>query len=241
MSKPISKPGKQQREERDKKLLLKHKYINRITVTRFGKECMDAGDYAGALKRYVEYMEIMTEVKEVKDIFSIRPQHFDPKKDLTELLMISHVYFEMARIYDAVPKYHEKAQQCLEQFVVFSANQPFQVINSELVRKSIKKSVFKNQEIFRKAYQDIFVQSKKCYVVTFCLGPEHKVTQEFRAFKDVLLDYQVGQQLVGIYYRYSSNAVDRWQDNPYMHFVGKYFIRPLLVFLSKAVLRFIIG
>ncbi len=241
MGAPVSKSGKAAREEREKKLILKHKFNNRITLTRFGKTNMDAGDYAGALKKYVEYMEIVAEVKEVKDIYSIKPHHFDPKKDLTEMLMISHVYFEMAKIYDAVPKFHDKCQLCLDQFVSFSTNQPYQVINSELIRKSLKRSIFKNTEAFRRAYQGIFINSKKCYVVTFCLGTEHPVTQEFRELKDVLLRYRLGQEFVRVYYRYSSAAVNGWQESAVMHGVGRYFFRPLLVFLSKTILRFIIG
>jgi hypothetical protein len=159
----LSKQKKVTRDEREKILRLKHKYENRITVAKHGKECLDAGDYGNALKKFIDYFLILVELKEVKDIYELKVHMFDPKKDLTELLMISHIFFEMARMYDAVPKFQEDSKKCLDQFVHFSANQPFQVVNSEMVRKYLKKSVFKNPEVFRSAYQQIFVQSKKCY------------------------------------------------------------------------------
>lgn len=236
-----SKSTKEAREQREKALILKHKYETRITVAKFGKECLDAGDYATALQRFVEYMDTMAELNKVSDFYTLTPSHFDPKQDITEMLMISHIFFEMARIYDAVPKYQEDSKRCLEQFVNFSVNQPFQVVNSELIRKHLKKSIFKNPAAFKGAYDQIYVQSKKCYVVTFCFGHEHSVTQDFRLFKDWLLNFRTGQELVRIYYNYSSVAVKKWEKNPMMLFFSKWILSPLLVLFSKTFLRFIIN
>lgn len=231
------KTGRTAREEREKRLILKHKFENRITVARFGNESRESKDFAGALRKFTDYLHVMSEVKGVQDIYGIKPQHFDAKKDVTEMLMISHIYFEMAKMYDAVPKFHDESKRCLDQFVLFSVNQPFQVINSELMRKHLKKTLFKNPEVFRNAYVQIFVQSKKCYVVTFCLGHHHPITQEFRAMKDLLLDYRLGQELVRIYYQYSSVAVAQWEGKTLPCFIGRWIVRPVLVLFSKAVLR----
>ncbi len=235
------KSGRSAREEREKRLLLKHKFDTRITVARFGNESREVKDFAGALRKFTDYLQVMAEVKGAKDIYGIKPQHFDAKKDVTELLMISHIYFEMAKMYDAVPKFHDESRRCLEQFVLFSVNQPFQVINSELMRKHLKKTIFKNPEAFRTSYVQIFVQSKKCYVVTFCLGSQHPVTQDFRAMKDVMLDYRWGQELVRLYYTYSSEAVVPWEGRLIPRLAGKWIVRPILVLFSKTILRTIIS
>jgi hypothetical protein len=236
----LSKQKKVTRDEREKILRLKHKYENRITVAKHGKECLDAGDYGNALKKFIDYFLILVELKEVKDIYELKVHMFDPKKDLTELLMISHIFFEMARMYDAVPKFQEDSKKCLDQFVHFSANQPFQVVNSEMVRKYLKKSVFKNPEVFRSAYQQIFVQSKKCYIVTFCYGDKHPLTQDFRDFKDILLSSYLGQQFVQHYYRFSSQMVVRYENHIGFKFLTNVFIKPCLVLFSKTLLRAII-
>ena len=236
----IQKSGRQAREEREKMLILKHKYENRITITKFGKESLDAGDYSGAIQKFSEYMNVMAEVKKVKDIYSLRPNHFDPKKDITEMMMISHVYFEMARVYDAVPKFHDDSKKCLEQFVLFSANQPYQVVNSELIRKHLKKSVFKNADLFRASYEQIYVQSKKCYVVTFCYGNDHEITQEYRLFKDWLLESGFGRELVRLYYHHSSTMVPKWENSLFMKAIAHIIIRPSLVLFSKTFLKLIL-
>jgi hypothetical protein len=232
--------GKAAREEREKRLILKHKFENRITVAKFGKESLDAGDYGSALKKFMEYLGIVAEAKNVKDIYSLKLTNFDSRKELTEMLMISHVYFEMARLYDAVPQFAEEAKKCLNQFVHFSANQPYQIVNSEMIRKHLKKSKFKNPNDFRAAYDQIFIQSKKCYVVTFCFGEEHQVTADFREFKDWLLKYKSGQDLVRIYYNFSSTAVERWGQNNVVKIASSYIIRPTLHLFSKVILPAII-
>ncbi|MGE3608817.1 MAG: hypothetical protein AB7I27_04445 [Bacteriovoracaceae bacterium] len=235
-----SKNGRQVREEREKAMILKHKFENRITVVRFAKESMDIGDYGNALKKYTEYLSTMAEVKKCHDFYNLKTSHFDPKQDVTEMLMISHVFFEMARMYDAAPKFKNECRRCLEQFVHFSVNQPFQVVNSELARKFLKKGALKNPEVFREHYQQIFVQSKKCYIVTFCFGGKHQVTEECREFKDWLLQYSFGQELVRQYYLYSSRMVDQFEQNFAFRKINTFIVKPLLLLFSKTILRLIL-
>ncbi|HLW57784.1 MAG TPA: hypothetical protein VKY27_10385 [Bacteriovoracaceae bacterium] len=237
----ISNISKEAKEKRENDVVLQHKYNNRITITRHGKEAFDNGEYAIALSRYKEYLETVSEVKEAgTDIYSLRPSHFDPEKDLTEMLMISQIYLELARIYDAVPKYKDELHKSLDQFLNFTINQPYQVINSEILRKHIKRGKFRNYDTFRDYYQQIAIQSKKCYIVTFSLGNDHPVTQEYRLFKEWLLDFPLGQELVRLYYLHSSVLVERWGKGQCMHFIGKYFLAPLLTLFSKTILRRIV-
>jgi len=228
------------RPENERSIVLNHRFEHRITVARFGKESMDAGNYANALLKYNEYFRIMADVKQVKDAYSLTPKNFDPKKDLSEMLMMSHLYFEMARIYDASPRFTEEAKKCVDQFVLFSIDQPYQVINSELARKSLRKRSFKNPKFFRDAYEQIFVKSKRCYIVTFCYGDTHPITNQYRQLKDLLLEYKAGQELVRIYYSYSSRAVENWKGNFLMQVFAKIIIRPILLLFSKTLLPLII-
>ena len=214
--------------------------MNRITVARFGKEAFDNNDYGNALKHFIDYLSIMAEVKKCTDIYGLRTSHFDASTEITEMLMISHIYFEIARLYDSTPKFHPECKKALEQFVHFSVNQPYQVINSEMARKYLKKINFKNPADFRWAHEQIYIQSKKCYVVTYCFGTEHPITLECRNFKDWLLGYPLGQQLVRHYYNFSSVAVERWGQSPGIILFSRFLVRPALVVFSKTVLAFIL-
>lgn len=240
MASNLQKNTKANRDERERILRLKHKYENRITVARYGKESLDAGDYGNALKKFMDYLHIMAEIKEIRDAYDLRIHMFDPKREVTEMLMISHIFFEMARMYDAVPKFQPDVVKCLDQFVHFTANQPYQVVNSEMVRKYLKKSNFKNPDTFRNAYQQIYVQSKKCYVVTFCYGNDHLITKQCREFKDWLLDYSWGQQIVRHYYRISSEAVPKCEKNFWLRHSTRLIAKPALLLFSKFILPVIL-
>ncbi len=209
----MNNPGlkKLSREEKEKATILRHKYENRVTIAKFGKESFDAGDYANAVKKYTEYLEVLAEALEFKDIYSISKDKFDPKSELTEMLMLSHIYFELARIYDSNDMFHDESRKCLDRFVHFSTNQPYQVLNSELIRKYIKKSRLHLSSDFQNSYHQIYIQSKKCFVVTHCYGEHHQITQEFRSFKDWMLDYSLGQKFVHYYYSYSPKMIE-WCD-----------------------------
>jgi hypothetical protein len=235
-----SNKAKQQKEERERMLKLKAKLDNRITIAKFGKTALDAGDYGGALKKFLEYLNAMAESKKCPTIYGLRPSHFDSKKDLTEMMMISHIYFEMARIYDAIPQFHPDSKSCLEQFVIFTANQPYQVVNSEMVRRKLKRLQFKNSESFRNAYMQIFVQSKKCYIVTYCYGDDHVITKDCREFKDWLIQYSWGQELVRLYYISSSHFIEHLGQTPLTRFIGQVFIRPCLMLFAKTILPLIL-
>src|SRR5690606_25866367 len=121
-----------------------------------------------------------------------------------------------------------------------SANQPYQVVNSELIRKHLRKSAFKNPLSFREAYEQIYVQSKKCYIVTFCYGDQHPQTLLYRELKDILLGSSLGQELVRCYYKASSDIVPKWENHRSMKCIGKYLIRPILYLFAKTLIPLIL-
>ena len=234
------------KEKQDPSLVLAHRYKHRITVAKQGKMAMNAHDYSTALSRYLEYVRILSDYRSLNDHYELRPTHFDQTKEARELLLMSHIYFEMARVYDSSPRFKQQTQKCLDQFVRFTLNQPYQAINSELLRKFMRKTAFKNPELFRAAYEKIFVQSKKCYIVTFCFGEEHEVTKQFRKFKSLLLasslgpsiGSSIGIEIVRLYYLFSSKMVDK--QSPLIRMISQFFIKPILLTFSKTVLRIII-
>lgn len=234
------KSGKDARHEREKTLILKHKYESRITIARMGKESFQAGDFVGAIRKYTEYLDIMAELHKVDSIFDLRPQRFDPQKDLTEMLMLSHIYFELAKVYDATGKFNDECGKCLDQFVIFSANQPYQVVNSEMIRKHLRKFKFKNQENFNQAYRQIFVQSRKCFIATLCFGDGHVVTNDLRQFKQWMLRYRWGPAVVHCYYFVSEPLVAWLSRNSVLRIMFVGLARPALHWFSVGPLRRII-
>ncbi len=235
MTEDYKKQVKDAKQDRERKLVLKHKYENRITQARLGKEAFAAGDYVTAIRKYTDYFETLSELHSCGSIFELRPEHFRKDKDLTETMMISHLYFELARVYDATGKFQEECGKCLDQFVVFTANQPYQVVNSEMARKHLRKYRFRNHDKFFHAYQQIFVQSRKCFIATLCLGENHPGTERLRGFKRWLMLTPGGMAFVRSYYLVSSALTDWMQAHPRVRDIFTNAMKPVLLWLSRAL------
>lgn len=235
------KQVKDARKEREHKLMLKHRFDTRITNVRQGKEAFIRGDFITAIRRYSEYLETVAEVYRVSNIYEIRPILFDKNKDVTEMMMISHLYFELAKVYDATGKFNDDSKKCLEQFVLFSANQPYQVVNSEMCRKHLRKFKFRQHDIFLNAYQQIFVKSRKCYIATHCFGEEHPTTQKLRSFKSWLQARPGGIDVIEIYYRSSTSWLQLIKRYPRLDRASTPFVRRFLSWFSSGPLKRILG
>jgi len=234
----MSKKTKEQ-EQKEQDIVLTHRYQNRITVVRFGKECLDADNYTAALSRFIEYLEILKDVKHLESYFQLSPKQFEQKSDLTELLLISNVFFEMSRIYDVAPKFKDELQKCLNQYIQFTVNQPFQHANSEQLRKHIKNGKLRNPELFRYAYNQIQTESKKCYVATLCFGDSHPVTNDLRQFKKVLCTTRLGLYGVDFYYRLSTKLVQICEYNRLTKLVSLSLLKPIILLVSKTLVPLI--
>ncbi len=201
----------QEDDKRDKakKLALQKKFGQRITIARQGRDAFLGKDYITASKKYNEYLSILSETNDLPDIYQLSPTMFNQKTQVTELLLISHIFWELARIHEMTPKLQHTFTKCLKQFVRFTVNQPYQVLNAEMLRKYIKKNKNSVQVAFlNDTLSQIFVQSKKCFIATYCYGEEHRITSQLRAFKLDLLDWPAGKAFVQTYYQYSSKLVE---------------------------------
>lgn len=222
-------------KERQRKATLLKKFNTRITVARHAREAFHKKDFGGALKKYNEYLVIMAEMHDVSDIYSLRLDSFDPKNDVSEMLLVSHVYWEMAKIYEMTPKFQEQYHQALNQFVSFTSNQPYQVLNAEMARKYIKKVKNTSPTIkeLEAAYSRIYVESDKCFIATECFGKEHEITNRLRSFKKLLLKYSLGHRFVDNYYRYSPRYIVFLRKYPLIRKLNNSTIKPFLSYFSK--------
>ena len=218
------------KEKQRRKLALQKKYGQRITIARQGRDAFIQKDFLTATKRYNEYLSILAEKNDLEDVFALSPTMFDNKTDVTEMLLISHVYWEVARINELTPKLQKNFSKALAQFVKFTINQPYQVFNAEMLRKYNKKNkASPSAPKLNETYQQIFVQSKKCFIATLCFGSEHTTTQTLREFKLILNRSEFGLKLIELYYRISS-PLTRYCER-------SFFTRTFLVSISKPILK----
>ncbi len=229
--------GKIDKEKAKRKLALQKKYGQRITIAKQGRDAFLQKDYVAATKKYNEYLSILAELKDLDDIYKLSPAMFDNTKEVTEMLLISHIYWEMSRINEMTPKLQKTFQKSLDQFVKFTINQPYQVLNAEMLRKYIKKYKHTSRQIhaLNDAYQQIFVQSKKCFIATMCFGEEHVHTNTLRAFKTKYLNSHFGIKLTAIYYLFSDKLTTYCSHKPFIKILATNFFKPPLIILSTIV------
>ncbi len=234
--------GKKKEVDKNKakrQLALQKKYGQRITIARQAREAFLQKDYINATKKYNEYLSILSQLNDIDDIYKLSPSMFDSKREVTEMLLISHVYWELSRINEMTPSLKNIYVQALSQFVKFTINQPYQVLNAEMLRKFIKKNqkVTPHISLLNDALQQIFVQSKKCYVSTMCYGPSHPTTITIRSLKPILSKYHLGRLFIEYYYLYSPKFVSYVERSEMLKNGINFFLRPLLNTLAKYINR----
>ncbi len=178
---------------------LERRYRGRTQQLKHGKKAFNAKDYSTAVRCYNSYLTTMAEVHRC-EMFSLSPESFDNKRDITELLIISQIYWELAKCYDSSERTIELVHSCLKQFVLFTVDMPFQVLNAEHMRKYIRRRKLRNEDVFEDAYRSIFTQAKSCFIATELFGAHDQVTEKIRALRPFILDFPGGGRAVELYY-----------------------------------------
>jgi hypothetical protein len=159
----------------------------------------------------------------------LSPSLFDAEKDMTELLLISHAYWDLAKAYDRSPNLQRDCFRCLEQFMKFSIGFKYQHVNAQIIRKFNNKKQAHNLKAFEAAYHKIQISAKRCYVATMCFGFEDQKTETLRHFKLKIAKYNLGLDFIDFYYAHSPALVDYLEERPKQKFLFNTFVaRPVL-------------
>jgi hypothetical protein len=172
----------------------------RMELARNGATAFRQGKLKDAMANYLGYIDILEKSKEV-DRNSLQPKHFDIKKDLAELLLLSGVYWDLAKIHDhSRGKMDDRLKFYLDRFVMFSRGMPFQHVSTELVRKYLANGTPRHTREFKEAH--VRLGGGKCFLATAV--EEHlsgRTLPDLRRFRDeVLLQNLAGRIFVRAYY-----------------------------------------
>lgn len=219
---------------------LQKQYQQRITLAKHGQEAYHKADYKNAIKFYNQYLKILADINGV-DATELGPKFFDKGTQSSEMFLISQVYWDLAKLFDVSPQLRREFLFSLNQFINFSINNSFQVVNAETLRRFIRKGKCKNLGDFKAAYQKIYITSKMCFVATYAFGDTHPTTVSLRKFKLQLFKIPFGETAVEKYYRFSPALVNFCQTYPPLgRLLTYFFFRPALSLFSKIYLRIII-
>lgn len=222
-------------EEKKKPEGLTNAYRERLKALKQARQYSAVGDIPKAVERYSTYLYTLASYFGVTED-KLSPSFFDTEKEISELLLISHAYWDLSKAYDRSPNLHKESIRCLEQFVKFTNGFKYQHINAQMLRKFIKRKQAHNLKAFQNAYTKIQVDSKGCFIASYSYGTDHNVTNDLRVFKQSILRHRFGFKFVETYYNTSPIIVDILERTGIFGIIlNKLFIRPTLLLISKIV------
>ena len=208
-------------EERRKKLLQQ-----RLELARSGLVAYQRRQIPEAVRSFHAYIKILEDTKNVSE-GHLTPLQFDLRKDITELMVISGVYWDLVKMYDRTTTADKQKEflHYLEKYIVFSKGMPFQAFCAETLRKYLTNEKPVHLRNFQDAYH--FLSYTRCFIITSLsdvIAPDTLST--FRIFRDqVLRQYSFSRPWVAWYYKRGPHLARRMNHWPYFlrKLMGKIF------------------
>ncbi|MCY4524241.1 MAG: hypothetical protein OXB84_05845 [Halobacteriovoraceae bacterium] len=213
-------------------------YNNRLVSLKLARGFYANGDFSKGAQLYEKYLTILANYFEINKE-NLAPSCFNPKKDLSEMFLISHAYWDLALTYDRHADTVDKCVHALERFIVFSTNFKYHSINFRMMRNYLRSKKVYNKKNFDDAFDQMKVNVKACYIANYCLGEEHPAVEVLRDFRTKLVFNRLGSYLVEYYYLISPKIIVWVERSCFLRGFFKLCIRPLLLIFAK-VLRKII-
>lgn len=190
--------------ERAQELQRREMFNKRLELARQGLRDYDNKRLSDAAIAFHSYIKILEEWKKVEE-GGLMPIHFDPKKDVAELVLLSGVFWDLAKLYDRTKgeKKQKEFKLYLDKFVVFAKGTPLEAVCAETLRKYVSNDKPLHKKEFAEAYKKL-TDGKDCFVVSV-LGDRisSRELDGLRYFRDMrLMNSRVGRSFVRNYYRF---------------------------------------
>jgi hypothetical protein len=187
-----------EKAEKDRRIAM---FKMRMNIAREGVLYYQKGNYKEAIEHFYRYLAILEEWKKVKP-GNLELSQFDLKKDVAELLLLSGIFWDLAKVHDrSAKKDKSKLKFNLDKFVMFSKGMPYQYMCAELIRKYLMNNKPVNRAMFKDAH--IRLGGSKCFIATsveeYC---DEQTLPRLRKFRDQkLMSSKVGRLMVSVYYQ----------------------------------------
>ncbi|MCF8058056.1 MAG: hypothetical protein K9K67_02075 [Bacteriovoracaceae bacterium] len=198
-------------------------YQDRLKLLKKAQEYSAADEIPKAVEHYSQYLNALALFHKV-DESKLDPKMFDQERDIAELFLISHAYWDLAKAYDRSPNLHLESIRCLDQFVKFTIGYKFQYVNSRTIKSFIRKRLAHNPKAFKQAYDRIHVESKGCFISTELFGQEHIITNDLRVIKFRIQKNIIGRFFTRLYYDQICPFYFRYESRLFLNTIFKNFI-----------------
>lgn len=230
----MSEEVENQEEQRPENVV--NAFKDRLKVLRHAQEYSAGGEIPKAVEKYTHYLAILATYYKTEEA-KLSPKLFDQSKDLTEMLLISNVYWDLAKAYDRSPRLQKECIRCLQQFVTFSLGYKYQHVNAQMLKKFLRSKKAHNKKAFQQALDRLNVESKACYLATHAYpNNEFEILTTLRTFKKNIYYTRLGKVFVNNYYKYSPRLLSVLEKSSILDlFVNKLFLKPLILVIAKII------
>lgn len=215
------------KEDLKKKEFASKLFKDRLRLLKKGQEFSANGEIAKAVESYSQYLNAVAGFHGL-DESKLTPKLFDKEKDISELFLVSHVYWDLAKAYDRSPRLHNESIRCLNQYVLFTLGFKYQYVNARTIKNFIRKRLAHNPQAFKEAYEKIQVESKGCFISSDLHGPLAPTTQRLRILKHYMTRTNFGINCIAFYYEEICPLYFQLKKYPIFNLL----LRPLLYTLT---------
>lgn len=191
----IEREMAQQEAERKRENLRK-----RLDVARMGVDSLVKESFGEATKSFLTYLRLLEMSKKVEPK-RLHPSLFDPKQELPELVLVTGIYWDLARTFDRMKsnKRQQEHVHYLEQFVAFAKSASYKPLCAETIRKYLAADKAVHRSDFRNAYKQL--GGNTCFIVSSLLDlTDINTLPELSRFRDQkLLQHPWGRWVVRKY------------------------------------------
>lgn len=185
-------------DERRKQLIKK-----RLEFITNGLAAAKQKKYAEAVVYYQSYVKLLEDWKGVND-GSLTPANFDYTREMGDLLMLSGLYWDLAKVFDHTesPEKVKLFLHYMEKFILFSKGTTWEPMCAEQVRRYLLTNRPKHRQEFKNALR-LLGGKEACFIATALSDEiELETIPTLRSFRDeVLRQHAMGRAFIWSYYK----------------------------------------
>ena len=178
--------------------------VQRLDYAKAGIQALARESYAEAMKSFLVYLALAERAKNVAP-GKLHPSQFDVKTEAVELVLITGIYWDLARTYDRMRGKENQRQMkaFLGQFVVFARGASYQALCTETLRKYLAAEKAIHRGDFRAAYKQL--GKSTCFIASSLLDlADLETLPKLRHFRDEsLARHAPGRAFIRCYERSS--------------------------------------
>ncbi len=208
-----------QAKEKNRVLLWK----SRVNLVKQGRTLMTNKQFAEAAATYEKYLKVLELIYEIRS-GELGPETFNKSSRSKELTVITSVYWDLLRIYDTSPRYHERMLKAAGKLALFL---PYSKILSQVSKALITfERTSKNSKIIKSLMKQLKIKTGSCFIATAVYESEfHHDLTVLRYFRDHKLKASFwGRKFTYYYYKFSPNIAKSLNSKPF----AKLIIRNML-------------